>query len=105
MGHQLAQHQDAAEALARKFWTDARGGLPSQGGLFGPPPDAGSIYNLREIVGAAWNDGRRSTEPELQELQDAARGVLSAYQRLLDKDDLDGLRDALTVLQEALGDG
>ena len=33
--------------------------------------------------------------------RDAARKVLGAYQQLLDNDDLDGLRDALTVLQEA----
>jgi hypothetical protein len=35
-------------------------------------------------------------------LREAARGTLEAYQRFLDTDDLDGLRDALTELQEAL---
>lgn len=37
-------------------------------------------------------------------LRAAARGVLAAYQTYLDTDNLDVLRDALTELQEALGE-
>lgn len=79
--HYLAHYQDEAEALARELFVSARGGLPSQGGIAGPPPDAGLIARIRDAVAAAHRDGAREAWAEryYEDQEDADRRHKAGY--------------------------